>query len=808
MSSALTRSTTGLHRTASTRSSRASARAAKADTENDENDKIISTATPTQIVKEATLSKTGRGKKGGSKCNMDLKDSFSSMANIKSVISTTHTATSPSTMSVAILNSDDVTAPAYCAQRPPLSPSKSATAPRLPLSPTKRANGTVLVSTSNGGSPPKIMRNDENVSVVGKMKGLQSPVKASVRGGQSPARARPVMSPTGKKPLRSGCNPPSPFKSPLRTSCHPSSPLKSPPPLRLAMSPTRPVLTGSPVKPAPSLSAVKKGLFSEHNNDKENKSVPKPRLLEIEKSLLSMEQARKAMSPQTPKQSVTENHSAKPMSLPSNTKPTSTSPTKPLISPAKPQPAGSPASPPKLVPPLPTSPPTSPPENRLARMNLNSAPSPYAAARKAFHTATPAGDLKGREAERKEIVDYIQDHIANATSGALYVSGAPGTGKTATLNAIIQEFKLSSKCMTIYINCMSVRNSSLIYSKILTEASNTTAKGGWKGAQKAGEKLVTTKGKPILLFLDEMDQLGDAANQDVLYTLFEWTFLSGSRLVLVGVANALDLTDRILPRLQAKAGRKPRTLNFAPYSQTQLLDILSHRLSSSIPADSPGSQSLVDKSALLFCAKKVAAVSGDARKALDACRYAVEMVEKSSAASTPTTPVPTPLGTPSTASTPGSAPKKVGISHVMKVLSGVYENAALAASAPSSPATTATSSGGGTLTLQQKIIICCLVLMHKKSKTSKVTTVGKLQDVYKKVCRWKGFVAGMCEGGGDQAEFLSILANVEASGILTIKKEKVGRESKVNLLLDEKELEKALQDDRKMLASILQSDII
>ena len=53
--------------------------------------------------------------------------------------------------------------------------------------------------------------------------------------------------------------------------------------------------------------------------------------------------------------------------------------------------------------------------------------------------------------------------------------------------------------------------------------------------------------------------------QDVLYTLFEWTFTPGSRLVLVGVANALDLTERILPRLQAKAQRKPRTMNFAPY---------------------------------------------------------------------------------------------------------------------------------------------------------------------------------------------------------------------------------------------------
>jgi len=373
---------------------------------------------------------------------------------------------------------------------------------------------------------------------------------------------------------------------------------------------------------------------------------------------------------------------------------------------------------------------------------------------------------------------------------------------------------------------MSVRNSSLIYGKILAEGSSSKTpsappKGGAKGAQKAVEKLVTTKGKPILLFLDEMDQLGDVNNQDVLYTLFEWTFTPGSRLVMVGVANALDLTERILPRLQAKAQRKPRTMNFAPYSQAQLLDILSHRLStsstpsSSADPSSPAPPALVDTSALLFCAKKIAAVSGDARKALDACRYAVEMVEKSSAESTPSvTSSTTPFSTPgSSAATPSAAlpPKKVGITHVMRVLSGVYENAAVATSATpkAANASAGSNSGGGTLTLQQKIIICCLVLIHKKGKNTKVVSVGKLQEVYKKVCQRKGFIPGMSEaGGGDLAEFLSILSNIEASGILTIKKEKVSRDSKVNLLLDEKELEKALQDDRKLLATILQSDII
>ena len=49
--------------------------------------------------------------------------------------------------------------------------------------------------------------------------------------------------------------------------------------------------------------------------------------------------------------------------------------------------------------------------------------------------------------------------------------------------------------------------------------------------------------------LDEVDQL-ESKNQDVLYTVFEWPALSASRLALVGIANTLDLTDRVLPRLQ------------------------------------------------------------------------------------------------------------------------------------------------------------------------------------------------------------------------------------------------------------------
>ena len=52
------------------------------------------------------------------------------------------------------------------------------------------------------------------------------------------------------------------------------------------------------------------------------------------------------------------------------------------------------------------------------------------------------------------------------------------------------------------------------------------------------------------MILDEIDQLVTSDNQ-VLYTLFEWASKKESKLVLIGIANALNLTDRFLPRLKS-----------------------------------------------------------------------------------------------------------------------------------------------------------------------------------------------------------------------------------------------------------------
>jgi Cdc6-related protein, AAA superfamily ATPase len=77
--------------------------------------------------------------------------------------------------------------------------------------------------------------------------------------------------------------------------------------------------------------------------------------------------------------------------------------------------------------------------------------------------------------------------------------------------------------------------------------------------------------------LDEIDQL-DSRKQSVLYTIFEWPSAPNSKLVMIGIANALDLTDRILPRLQARLDLRPQLLHFAPYTKLEIVNILTERL--------------------------------------------------------------------------------------------------------------------------------------------------------------------------------------------------------------------------------------
>lgn len=105
--------------------------------------------------------------------------------------------------------------------------------------------------------------------------------------------------------------------------------------------------------------------------------------------------------------------------------------------------------------------------------------------------------------------------------------------------------------------------------------------------------------------------------QAVLYNLFDWSNRKGSQLTLVAIANTMDLPERaLLHRVSSRLGLQ--RVVFQPYSHEQLATIISNRLAG---------VSAFEPSALQLAARKVGAVSGDARRALEICRRAIEVAE-------------------------------------------------------------------------------------------------------------------------------------------------------------------------------------
>ena len=77
------------------------------------------------------------------------------------------------------------------------------------------------------------------------------------------------------------------------------------------------------------------------------------------------------------------------------------------------------------------------------------------------------------------------------------MSGAPGTGKTATLTHLLAT-KLGSYT-TVFINCMILKSSVAIYKEVAKQLNKKTKAKAEKEALKEIEKVITAKGEMILL---------------------------------------------------------------------------------------------------------------------------------------------------------------------------------------------------------------------------------------------------------------------------------------------------------------------
>lgn len=251
--------------------------------------------------------------------------------------------------------------------------------------------------------------------------------------------------------------------------------------------------------------------------------------------------------------------------------------------------------------------------------------SPHQLARSTLHVSAVPHALPCRETEFDAVSSYLEAAITAGTGACIYISGTPGTGKTATvrevvagLHAAVAQDELDD-FVFVEINGMKVTDAHQSYS-LLWEA----LKGERVSASHALELLErefstpSPRRVPCVVLMDELDQLV-TRNQGVMYNFFNWPQLRHSRLIVLAVANTMDLPERTLSnKISSRLGLT--RITFPGYTHQQLIRIIESRL------EGVG-QVVVEPDAVQFASRKVAAVSGDARRALDICRRAVEIAE-------------------------------------------------------------------------------------------------------------------------------------------------------------------------------------
>lgn len=389
--------------------------------------------------------------------------------------------------------------------------------------------------------------------------------------------------------------------------------------------------------------------------------------------------------------------------------------------------------------------------------------------------------LPGREKEFDELSKFLDDIIRTNGSGSMYISGAPGTGKTATLSKIVNDEKLKSKLKVAFINCTSISSIGAIYKKICVGLDLKVQGGSEKDCLGTIEKYLKTDHKMTLLVLDEVDQLCSVGKQqNVLYHIFEWPSILNSKLILMGIANSLDLTDRLLVRLQTKCELKPKVMHFTAYTKSQIVDIFKSRLEES------GVSDFFPPAAIQLLAAKVSSVSGDIRRALNIGKRVVELAElerkKSKAIDMAQFEALIESDKPSAQEPEKKQP--IQMKEVMSVLNSVYGNAQKLG-----------DDVDDAFPLQQKILICTLLLIIKYDKNKNIT-VGRLHDVFKRVCKNRNIQSI------DLSDFFNLCILAETHGIICITTKKEPRFHQVQLRWDEDEVHAALKD-KQMITNIL-----
>ncbi|KAH9981734.1 hypothetical protein BJV74DRAFT_74014 [Russula compacta] len=181
----------------------------------------------------------------------------------------------------------------------------------------------------------------------------------------------------------------------------------------------------------------------------------------------------------------------------------------------------------------------------------------------ALHVGARPEALPCRAEECARVMRVVEDLI-EGSGGCIYISGAPGMGKTATVHAVVRELKRmaehneTSPSTYVEINGLRIPEPNAAYGLLWEAISghDTATDGHLRLSAKVALKHLSRHfespwragpgGHACVVLMDELDQLM-TAKQDVVYNFINWPTLA--------VANTMDLPERVMSgRVRSRLG--------------------------------------------------------------------------------------------------------------------------------------------------------------------------------------------------------------------------------------------------------------
>lgn len=247
--------------------------------------------------------------------------------------------------------------------------------------------------------------------------------------------------------------------------------------------------------------------------------------------------------------------------------------------------------------------------------------------------------LPGREEQYERIHSFLVERLRVKTNNkartttiqttshlnqTIFICGVPGTGKTATVMAAIEGLKKVTPKLSyslVEINGMQLTAPDRVYSEFLYQMT-----GVKMGPERAQDKLTSIftsdhsdqTRKHTILVIDELDVLYTDRRQSIFYNLFDWPTSAQSKLIVIAIANAMDLPERFMSaKVMSRIGWEK--VIFESYTSDGLDKILLTRLGKKLMTK------CFERMAIVLATKKVGRTSGDARRILDLCRMAIDL---------------------------------------------------------------------------------------------------------------------------------------------------------------------------------------